>query len=775
MISKISKYFFLFLFFIISISTLRAQQLQNIKGKVSETLVNLPIENATIQIDDKQAISDKNGFFEVFGVSLGRKEIKVSCVGYKTQIIKEVLVESGKESTIEITLSPVLKELGLLEVKAASSNPNGAISSIESINMEQVFRYPATFFDPARLAFSFAGVANANDQANAMVVRGHSPNSLQWRLEGVEIVNPNHLSNAGTLSDGPSQSAGGTNMLSAQLLGNMNFMLGAHTSNYGNAIGGIMDMSFRNGNTTKREHTIQTGLIGIDLSTEGPFSKKSKASYLINYRYSFTGLLGLMGVDFGGESIKFQDLSANIYLPTKKAGEFSIFSVVGTNSNIFKSKNVDYEMIKDYQDIDYVGKTVILGVKNTIRLNSKMLLKNVAAYSSLNNSRESFINFFQANELFERNSLIKSILSFSSILNYRFSESSSIRTGLLVNNQKSDIFIYDNGKKLEGSVENTIIEPFLEFNAKLNDKLNASVGVHYAGYVLTNSNKIEPRFSILYDINNRNSIGFNYGLYSQQQSANYYLIANTFKDSKNFKVQTSNQLVVSYKHKFTNQSKFKAEMYYINIANAIISQNPAYAYYSSLNESDNFNRLDNSLFESLTNKGQGMNYGIELSYQKLLDKGWFYNVNATVYKSLYKALETDFVEGKFDGNYIANFMIGKEWNRSKSRILGINTRLVYVGGYNDYQINTQLPYSIISTVFDYGNPLSYKYKDYFRPDFRIYLKKSRTKYSRTISIDLQNFAGIKNEGFRYFEPIAGKIVVKNQLGIIPMFNYRWEF
>ncbi len=181
MISKISKYFFLFLFFITSICNLRAQQLQNIKGKVSETLVNLPIENATIQIDDKQAISDKNGFFEVFGVSLGRKEIKVSCVGYKTQIIKEVLVESGKESTIEITLSPVLKELGLLEVKAASSNPNGAISSIESINMEQVFRYPATFFDPARLAFSFAGVANANDQANAMV--GYRLCPRRWGMQ----------------------------------------------------------------------------------------------------------------------------------------------------------------------------------------------------------------------------------------------------------------------------------------------------------------------------------------------------------------------------------------------------------------------------------------------------------------------------------------------------------------------------------------------------------------------------------------------------------------
>lgn len=778
MFSKISKYFTFSLYFfslLFIYANSKAQQTQTIKGRILEDVLALPIEKATISIDNKTAFSDNSGYFEISGLSTGRKEIKVSCIGFKTLILKEVLLESGKELDLSINLSVATKDLDLVQVKAVSPILNGSVSSIETINMEQVFRYPATFFDPARLAFSFAGVSNANDQANAMVVRGNSPNTLQWRLEGVEIVNPNHLSNAGTLSDGPSQSAGGTNMLSAQLLGNMNFLLGAYPTNYGNAIGGIMDMGFRNGNSNKREHTIQTGLIGIDLSTEGPFTKKSKTSYLLNYRYSFTGILGLMGIDFGGESIKFQDFSANIYVPTKKLGDFSFFGISGTNANIFKGNKDEILSEKDLQNINFNGKTYVVGMRNSYKVNANTLWKNVLVYSSLDNTRNANRGEVDNFQFSSRNNLQKSIFSWSSILNHKLSESSSLRTGLILSNQITNIDLKDSYFLLAGQTDNLIVEPFLELNNKLGEKVNASLGVHYSSYSATNSKYIEPRFSVLYDINNTNSLAFNYGFHSQQQLANYYILAEKYNDSKNFGVQTSNQFVLSYKHNFLNSSRLKAELYYLDIDHAIASTLPQFGYFSSLNVADNINSNDELLYSSLNIKGAGRNYGLELSYQKLLDKGWFYNINATIYNSQFQNIKGEFVDGKFSGKYISNIMFGKEWDRSNSRILGVNTRLVYVGGYRDYQILLPNSEQTSSTVFDYGSSLSYKNKDYFRPDLRVYFKKSKAKYSRTISIDLQNFAGIENEGFRYYDSYLKKIVVKNQLGLIPMFNYKWEF
>ena len=68
-----------------------------------------------------------------------------------------------------------------------------------------------------------------------------------------------------------------------------------------------------------------------------------------------------------------------------------------------------------------------------------------------------------------------------------------------------------------------------------------------------------------------------------------------------------------------------------------------------------------------------------------------------------------------------------------------------------------------------------KNPDYFRPDLRVYFKKSKDKFSRTISIDIQNFTGQKNLAYQYYDAFLEKITPKYQLGMIPMLNYRIEF
>ncbi|MDP5120963.1 MAG: TonB-dependent receptor, partial [Spirosomaceae bacterium] len=330
---------------------------QSIRGKVTNAQTGATIPKATIKLEptDFQTIADLNGSFTLQNIPPGRYLLTVSSVGFTTKQITELLVQSGKELILDITLSPSESELAEAVVTAASPNLSGALTSLNTITTEQVMRYPATFMDPARLAQSFAGVAVNNDQANGISVRGNNPNTLQWRLEGVQIVNPNHTSNAGTFGDLPTAAGGGVNILSAQLLGNMNFLTGAFPAEYGNVLGGVMDMRLRKGNDTEREYTAQVGLIGIDLAAEGPFSKNSKASYLVNYRYSFTGLLGLGGIDFGGEAIAFQDLSFNFSIPTKKLGDFTIFGMGGNSSNIFTSSEdpTEWEEEKSQFNIDF--------------------------------------------------------------------------------------------------------------------------------------------------------------------------------------------------------------------------------------------------------------------------------------------------------------------------------------------------------------------------------------------------------------------------------------
>ncbi len=87
-------------------------------------------------------------------------------------------------------------------------------------------------------------------------------------LEGVDISNPNHIAGASVAGDGI------ITVFSAQMLANSDFYTGAFPAEYGNAIAGVFDMKFRNGNYDKREYTLQMGVLGLDLIFRGAFCKR---------------------------------------------------------------------------------------------------------------------------------------------------------------------------------------------------------------------------------------------------------------------------------------------------------------------------------------------------------------------------------------------------------------------------------------------------------------------------------------------------------------------
>ncbi|MBK6978161.1 MAG: hypothetical protein IPH28_14595 [Cytophagaceae bacterium] len=98
-----------------------------------------------------------------------------------------------------------------------------------------------------------------------------------------------------------------------------------------------------------------------------------------------------------------------------------------------------------------------------------------------------------------------------------------------------------------------------------------------------------------------------------------------------------------------------------------------------------------------------------------------------------------------------------------------------MGGFRDYNIDVEQSKSLGFTVYDFSKPLEVRNSDYFRPDLRVYFKKSKKNRSRMISMDIQNFVNQKNVAYKYYDSYLKETVTKYQLGMIPMLNYRWEF
>jgi len=263
-----------FFFFLILIPTLSFSQknTQNIRGVIIDKLSQTPLIGASVQIFSLQkgTMTDTLGKFVFSDIAPDRYEIKVSYAGYKSMTIPNVVVTSGKEAILDIAMEESFKQLNQVIVKA--NNKGEVINKMASVSarnfsMEEVNRYAGGRSDPARLVANFAGVSAPDDSRNDIVIRGNSPVGVLWRIDGMNVTNPNHFASVGT-------TGGAVSALNTNLLKSSDFFTSAFPAEYGNATAGVFDLGFRNGNNKKRETTLQMGVItGLEATTEGPFAK----------------------------------------------------------------------------------------------------------------------------------------------------------------------------------------------------------------------------------------------------------------------------------------------------------------------------------------------------------------------------------------------------------------------------------------------------------------------------------------------------------------------
>ena len=787
---------------------------QVVRGRVYDASTDQPLGGASVALNAPAPLvvySDSSGIFRLPGVPVGRYTLTVRYVGYNTQTTAEVLVESGREQVLDIGLQTGTRTLAETVVKG--QRPDGNLTSAQSITPEQILRYPATYLDPARLATAYAGVVNTNDQANNIAIRGNTPNALIWRLEGVEIVNPNHLSNAGTLGDRPTASGGGVNILSAQLLGTTRFLTGAFAPNYGNTVGGVMDMSLRSGNDERHERIVQAGLIGLDMAAEGPIGLPgSGRSYLVNYRYSFTGLLGLLGVTFGGEDIRFQDLSATITLPTRGRGLVKLFAVTGNSGNVFTAlPKADQVSAKDLYNIRFRSQMGAGGVTYARPLGQRTTWRTALVVSGNQNSR--FQEFAQLPTGFsptgiatqyDRSSNLRA--SLTSSLGIRLSGKTTLQAGVYLTRVQNDLTIQRLPPTTpnavlppdvaDGVVAGWLIDPYANLQWQPSPRLLVQAGLHYTKFTYNaNSQQLEPRASARFELRPGRTFSLAYGLHSQLQQPGLYLAqrdptatAGVIRN-RNLGLTRAHHLVLGYAHQLGESSYLKAEVYYQYLFGVPVAASPddLTGDFSALNLSETTQFLERPL--QLANGGNGRNTGLELTYQHYLTKGFYWLLSGSLYHADYRTLDGIWRESRFNGRYAANATVGREWtitpgvtssptagSKTKRRVhtWGINARLTYAGGFLDQPVDVNASQGQTTTYY-VGYGYTTRLPDYVRADLRIYWRKSNPHHNRMLALDLQNVTNTQNLAFNYYDAFQRKIVPQYQLGIIPVLSYRWEF
>ncbi|MBL4587390.1 MAG: TonB-dependent receptor [Flavobacteriales bacterium] len=795
-------------------------QTQTIRGVVADQESQMTIIGATVVILGSDPLigttTDIDGKFKLEKVKVGRYDLKITYLGYEPRTLSGLVLNSGKEMVLNIKMVEMVVKHGEVVV-SASRHKAEAMNTMTTVSArvfstDEAERYAGSRNDVSRMATNFAGVRGANDATNDIVIRGNSPTGLLWRLEGVDIPNPNHFGNQGS-------TGGPVSMLNSNLLSNSDFLTGAFPSEYGNALSGVFDLKMRHGNNEKHEFLGQLGFNGVELGAEGPFSKKSGASYLINFRYSTLALFALGGVDFGtGDAIpQYSDLSFKVRVPTKKAGIFELFGMGGISSIDFIASKADTAADNFYSqgglDIYDRTKTGVVGFSHTFLFKNQSYTKLILAGSTqINADVVDSVDVLQNPFDWYRQNFQDNRFQGSFFYKKKFNAKHNLKVGVrgtvFYSVLKDSAFI-PNLNRFQTLTDfdgiTALIQPYTQWQWRWNSKWTMNTGLHFQVLTLNGAYAIEPRWGLQYKINPRHRLSLAYGLHSQMAALDKYFLViedtlgNKEMPNRGLGFVKSNHVVLGYDWSLPFDMRFKAEAYYQYIYNAGIGRDSS--SYSTLNVGS----FSEGGPDRLVNGGTGTNYGIELTFEKFLTNGYYWLLTASFYDSKYTASDGVLRNTAFNGNYVVNVLGGYElslnrkvrkvkqpkkqlnekkmnrWEKTQARkqatshSLKFDVKFTIAGGSRYTPIDLEASALAKKAVYADEKAYADQFKPYYRLDLGLVFRVSQKKVTQEFSASVQNVTDRDNPLYSRYNPLENRLENVNQLGIYPLMQYKILF
>lgn len=781
---------FIFFFILFLTTALGFAQTQTLRGRIVDKQTQFPLIGANVVLLNSDpligAATDVEGYYVLENVPLGRQSLKITYIGYEEQILGNLIVTAGKQVVANGSLEEkIMNEVVILATDEKTETINEfAVVSARGFTIEETSRYAGALNDPSRMAQNYAGVGTASDSRNDIIIRGNSPAGLLWRVEGVDIFNPNHFGSLGS-------TGGPVSMINYNVLANSDFITGAFPAEYGNATSGVFDLKMRNGNNSKREYTAQVGFNGFEAGAEGYFSKQSKASYLVNVRYSTLAFFKAIGFNMGtGSAVPYyQDINFKLNFPTKKAGQFSVFGIGGTSridllgseekvgsSNLYGQSN---------DDIRVKAGMGVLGASHLYFFNKNLSNELRLAVTGMNsvNKIDSLVRDFTSGEVQKiiyrgSNNYYQYKYTLREQINYKLSAKSNLSAGFFAEYMQinlADSFL--NGgvfHKYTDINENTMLfRTYTQFAHRFNDKLSINLGLHHLYFALNKHQAIEPRASIKYQATEKQTLSFGYGLHNQIQPLQTYFnraesdgkLYN--KDLDFFK---SHHFVLAYNYLFAPEWRLRVEAYSQFLSGVAIEEKSS--SFSMINSGADF-----SVFtpDKLVNKGTGRNVGLEFTLEKFFSKQYYLLSTLSIFDSKYTASDNIERNTAFNGNFVMNLLGGKEWKIGKKNTLGVDMRVTYAGGRRytaiDLEKTKQNGYETRDNANAYANQLD----AYKRLDLKVSFRMNGKKTTQEWQLTLQNLTNNKNVFGQKYDQATQSIVTNYQLGFFPMMNYRFTF
>jgi len=791
---------------------------QTVRGTVVDVDSKYPLPGAVVRIGDKTASTDENGQFTLSGVPIGRQTVFVNMMGYQMRS-QAIELNSAKEAVLQFGLlesALSLDEVSVTATAAGQAKNEMATVSSRQFSVEETNLYAGSRGEPARMATNFAGVQGSDDQRNDLVVRGNTPSGVLYRMEGINIPNPNHFSIPGT-------GGGPVTILNNKFLANSDFFTGAWPAEYGNAIAGVFDLQMRDGNNQKFEGSAQLGLLGTELMLEGPLGKGAKApSFLAVYRYSTLSLFQSLNINLGTNAIpRYQDGAFRLTFPQKNGGKIAAWGMFGVSDiDILISNQTDTSGFESYGSTDrdqYFGSDMFVGGVNYSKpLNKTTFIKagvagSTAVIRAVNTKLQREIgdlgggqygwivtaNDTMLNYTFRENK-VHGFFSLNKKLSTRSTLQAGVNVDVYMLNYQDSVRQFDGvtgvlppwRKQWNTQTAWPVVQPYVSYKSRLNEKTTFTAGVTslYLGVNKKSFMPIEPRVGLSYQANVNDRFFIGSGLHAQGQAPYLYYYAMSTQNfdplehnDQRIGLMKSAQIAGGWERKYKGVPvRTKVETYYQYLYDVPVEIKSS--AFSMLNAGSGFGRI---WPDTLQNTGVGRNYGVEFTAERFFAGGFYFLATGSLFDAKYKGSDDVWRNTIFNGRYAVNFLAAKEFKLGPNNRFTLGGKYTTVGGrWFGTTVDQEATLRAGEIIFAQEGFNMKQYRAYQRLDLKLGYKWNYPNLAWEFGLDISNLT--RNKNILTLTYIPGKddlntpdidegVREEYQLGLFPVFYLRCDF
>lgn len=772
-------------------SQLFSQELkQIIRGTIIDSESRKPLPNVNIICITAEkkpgCVSDSSGNFRLT-VPVGRHALLVSHVEYNPLTFSDILVVSGKSATLNIEMVERVIQKEEISVRSTRNrwiNPMATVSA-RSLRSQDAERYAGGYFDPLRMVTNFAGIASGkSDDNNEIIIRGNSPRGLLWRLEGIEIPNPNHFSN------GQGGSGGGFSSITTNALSSFDFFTGAFPAEFGNAYSGVMDLNLKNAGNEKREYSIGLSMLGLEGSAEGPLNRKKNLSFLGNYRladFSFLTRYNLVKLNDMDIIPHTRDWVYRLTYKTEKAGTFDLFALGGTCLVGDKAVQTSAEIKSGGDNDEFTEENAfaIAGLKHTFLFpNQKTFLRTTVGYTFEDETgSDRKVDTLLVKTVTYAENFVYDAFRAATMLNHKFNAGNSLRAGFNFNYVWADLY----AKKLNKTVYDTLLDRnvsgwysgyYIQWKYRSPGAVEINTGVHFFHTGISSEFITEPRLGLIVhgDIQ---SFNLGLGFHSRLEPLSVYGYRVKVPGKKNREIKNADlkalkafHFTAGYNLNFSENTTLTIESYFQYLYKVPV--NPLNnSYFSMLNSSAGLPDY------VLVNEGKGKNSGIEVTLEKSYSRKYYYLLNASLLDSKFMTSYGKWFNTYYNSNYVVNALGGKDFvtGAKRNKIIGLKLRCMYRGGFRFTPPDVTQSLASKRLVYDLNRIYGENLPAFRRFDFGGSYRINNRKNNWIFMLDIQNLFDYANTESRRFEYKSGAIHTYDYktLGIVPVFSIKTEF